>query len=84
MQKHAQLNGSSKFHAVLFALKEKQNIREIVLEKSLVAVNMELSKQEKLKRFWVTDFPLLCYTDYEIENSQLASFSLDKEMKMPK
>ena len=36
MQKHDQLSGSTKFQAVLFALKEKQHIREIVLERTLV------------------------------------------------
>ena len=40
------------FHPEILALKEKERVREVILDKPAIGLT---------HRFWITDQPLLCY-----------------------
>ena len=50
---------SAIYHPELLALKEKENIREVIL----TSKNGQ-SSREVNKRFWVLDYPIMSYKQY--------------------
>ena len=64
--KRCDLLNQYQFHPEILALREKESIKEVVFDKSAIQFKSSERKGNsslRIKRFWMTDFPLICYAN---------------------
>ena len=63
MSRYDLLQEVTTFSPNILALKEKEQISEIILENPAIE-----EVDDRVQRFWMTDYPLLCYLQLDEDN----------------